>query len=52
MGTLSTSTVLRWFQDQPGVLRINKDAKNGKRAHCEVRIPVSIAFREYRERTR
>jgi hypothetical protein len=49
---LSPSTVVRWFQDKPGVLKLNKPAKNGKRGRVELRIPFSLAMQEYRERTR
>jgi hypothetical protein len=47
----STSTILRWFQDMDGVLKLSKPAKNGKRARVELRIPYSLAMREYRRRT-
>ena len=49
---MSASTVVRWFQDKEGVLKLSKPAKNGKRARVELRIPFSLAMREYRERTR
>jgi hypothetical protein len=49
---LSESTVLRWFQDQPGVLKCGEPAKNGKRTRVEIRIPVSLAMKVYEERTR
>ena len=48
----SPSTVVRWFQDMEGVLRLNKPSKNGKRSRVEMRIPFSLAMRVYRERTR
>jgi hypothetical protein len=47
---VSESTVLRWFQDLPGVLKIGKESKNGKRTRCEIRIPYSLANRVYSER--
>jgi len=48
----SPSTVVRWFQDEPGVLKLSKSAKNGKRNRVELRIPFSLAMRVYRERSR
>lgn len=48
---LSPSTVVRWFQDMEGVLKLSKPAKNGKRARVELRIPYPLAMREYRRRT-
>jgi hypothetical protein len=48
---ISVSTVVRWFQDLEGVLKLNKPSKNGKRTRIELRIPFSLAMREYRERT-
>jgi len=49
---MSVSTVTRWFQDEPGVLKLSNSAKNGKRSRVELRIPFSLAMRIYRERTR
>ena len=49
---LSESTVLRMFQDAPGVFRVGKQSKNGRRARCELRIPLSVAMRIYEEHTR
>jgi len=48
----SVSTVVRWFQDLEGVLKLSKPSKNGKRTRVELRIPFSVAMRVYRERTR
>jgi hypothetical protein len=48
---MSPSTVVRWFQDTEGVLKLSKPSKNGKRARVELRIPFSLAMREYRSRT-
>jgi hypothetical protein len=47
----SPSTIIRWFEDLPGVLRLSKPAKNGKRTRVELRIPFSLAMEVYRERT-
>jgi hypothetical protein len=49
---VSQSTVLRWFQDLPGVLKLNDTSKNGRRARIELRIPFSLAMQVYEERTR
>jgi hypothetical protein len=49
---ISVSTVIRWFQDEPGVLKLNEPSNNGKRSRVELRIPWSLAIRVYRERTR
>ena len=48
---LSPSTVIRWFQDKNGVLKLGKPGKNGKRVRVELRIPYSLAVQEYRQRT-
>ena len=48
----SPSTVLRWFQDLDGVLKLQVPSKNGKRSRVELRIPFSLAMRVYRERTK
>ena len=49
---VSASTVLRWFQDVDGVLKVGKPPKGGKRVRIELRIPYSLAMRIYREHTR
>ena len=49
---ISASTVTRWFQDMDGVLKLAVPSKNGKRSRIELRIPISLAMRVYRERTR
>jgi hypothetical protein len=48
---VSDSTVIRWFQDEAGVLKLNEPSKNGKRRRVELRIPYSLAMRVYRERS-
>jgi hypothetical protein len=48
---MSASTVVRWFQDTDGVLKLSTPSKNGKRTRVELRIPFSLAMREYRRRT-
>lgn len=47
---VSESTVLRWFQDLPGVLKLGEPSK--KRARREIRIPFSIAMRVHEERSK
>jgi hypothetical protein len=49
---LSVSTIIRWFQDEDGVLRAGKPTRNGKRSRIEIRIPFSLAMRVYGEHTR
>ena len=41
----------RWFQDIDGVLKLGEQSKNAKRTRIELRIPYSLAMREYRRRT-
>jgi hypothetical protein len=48
----SDSTVIRWFRDLEGVLKLSKPSKNGRRTRIELRIPFSLAMRVYREKTR
>jgi hypothetical protein len=49
---LSPDTVVRWFQDLPGVLKLSTAARRGKRQRVELRIPFSLAMQVYQERTR
>ena len=49
---MSPSSVVRWFQDLEGVLKLSKASTNGRRTRVELRIPFSLAMRVYRERTR
>ena len=49
---LSYSTILRWFQDKPGVLKMGSEAGRGRRTRAELRIPFSAAMKEYAERSR
>ena len=48
---LSPSTVIRWFQDQDGVLKLSKPVGTGKRSRVELRIPFSLAMKVYRDHT-
>jgi hypothetical protein len=49
---VSVDTIVRWYQDEPGVLKLSKPARNGARTRVELRIPLSIAMRVYAERTK
>lgn len=50
---LDDSTIRRMFMDEPGVLKIGKQARrNGKREYVTLRIPASVAKRVYNRRTR
>ncbi len=49
---VSVSTVTRWFQDEPGVLKLSKPSRNGRRTRIELRIPYSLAMRRYAEYTK
>ena len=48
---MSPSTVIRWFQDMEGVLKLSMPARNGRRSRVELRIPFSVAMKVYREHT-
>ncbi len=48
---VSPSTVTRWFQDVPGVLKLSKPSRSGRRARVELRIPFSLAMRVYEQRS-
>jgi hypothetical protein len=48
---LSDTTIVRWFQDRDGVLKLSRPSKNGRRTRIELRIPLSLALQVYREKT-
>lgn len=48
----SEDTILRWFEDVPGVLKCGAEAGRGKRRKVTIRIPESIALTVYSERSR
>ncbi len=51
MWRLDESTIRRIFEDAPGVLRLaNERRRNGKREYVTLRIPASVAQREYQRR--
>lgn len=47
---ISVSTVIRWFQDHPRVLKLRSPSR-GKRVRVELKIPLSVALEEYARRT-
>ena len=47
---LDATTIRRIFQDEPGVLKLGKTGRRGKRDYITLRIPESVAMRVYRER--
>ena len=48
---LDESTIRRMFEDVPGVLKIGTERRrSGKRDYFTLRIPASIASREYQKR--
>ena len=49
---MSPATVIRWFQDMDGVLKLSKPQRNGKCGRVELRIPFSVAMQVYHERTK
>jgi len=48
----SEDTILRWFEDVPGVLKCGAESGRGKRRKITIRIPESIAQSVYSERIR
>ena len=49
---VSESCIVKWFRDVPGVLKLQRESKNGKRVRAELRIPWSVAMREHDLRSR
>jgi hypothetical protein len=50
---LDETTVRRIFQDEPGVLKLQKlRVKRGKRSYVTLRIPEAVALRVYAERSK
>jgi len=48
-----TSTIIRMFQDEPGVLKIGKsNRRDGKRDYVTLRIPESVARRVHMARSK
>lgn len=49
---LHASTVIRMFQDEPGVLKLNQRRLSGRRPHVTLRIPNALLERKLRELSR
>jgi len=49
---LDVSTIRRLFIDQPGVMKIGGAGRRGKRDYQTLRIPIEVAERFRRERSR
>jgi hypothetical protein len=49
---VSVDTIIRRFEDEPGVLKIGSSGGRGKRRKLTLRIPVSVAARVYRKLTK
>lgn len=49
---LSTDTIIRWFEDEPGVLKSGKEAGRGSRRKITLRIPWSVAMRVHQHRSK
>jgi hypothetical protein len=47
---VSRDTIVRWFQDLPGVLKLSEPRRGRRRV--ELRIPYRLAMKVYEERTR
>jgi hypothetical protein len=52
MWKFSEDTIRRWFQDEPGVLKIGDANPRGKRGYVTLRIPRSVAVRAYERLSR
>jgi hypothetical protein len=53
MWRVDVSTIRRIFQDMPEVLKLGRTvAGRGKRSYATLRIPVDVAERVYRERSK
>ena len=49
---VSRDTIVRWFQDLPGVLKLSEPSTRRGRRRVELRIPYRLAVKVYEERTR
>lgn len=49
---VSDDTIQRWFEDQPGVLKLGADGKRRRGGRVSLRIPESVAIKVYREKAR
>ena len=48
----SEDTITRWFEGMPGVLKHGNSGARGARRKLSLRIPESIAFKVYAEKSR
>jgi len=48
----SEDTIVRWFENEPGVLKCGQRGNSRRRGKVTLRIPESVALRVYQERTR
>ncbi len=48
---VSRDTIVRWFQDIPGVLKMSEPGARGRR-RVELRIPYRVAQQVYDQRTK
>jgi hypothetical protein len=48
----SEDTIVRWFEDEKGVLKCGTEGTRGRRRKVAIRIPESVARRVYSERTK
>ena len=48
----SEDTIIRWFEDEPGVLKCGANGAGGRRRKITLRIPESVATRVYKGRAR
>jgi hypothetical protein len=52
MWQLSTDTIQRWFEDEPGVIASGDKNPRGKRKRITLRIPRAVMERVERKRTK
>lgn len=48
---VSRDTVVRWFADHPGVVKMQQPSARGRR-RVELRIPYSVAMEVYSEKSK
>lgn len=48
----SEDTIVKWFGDEPGVIRQGEVNSRGRRKRVTIRIPESVAQRVYMERSK
>jgi hypothetical protein len=50
--SFSEDTIVRWFEEEAGVLKCGQAGNGRGRGKVSLRIPESVALRIYQERTR